>query len=63
MAGNLVLFVLLMLLAEPDAQATRFLLYVVLLTSAVMLIVGVAACVEPAKRALRIQPADALKTV
>ena len=62
-AGNLVLFVLLMLLAEPDAQATRFLLYVVLLTSAVMLTVGVAACVEPARRALRIQPADALKTV
>ena len=36
---------------------------VVLLTSAVMLTVGVAACLEPARRALRIQPADALKTV
>jgi putative ABC transport system permease protein len=30
-------------------------------TSAVMLIVGLLACVEPARRALRIQPTDALK--
>jgi predicted permease len=32
-------------------------------TSAVMLIVGLLACVEPARRALRIQPTDALKEV
>jgi hypothetical protein len=31
------------------------------ITSAVMLTVGLLACVEPARRALRIQPADALK--
>lgn len=30
-------------------------------TSAVMLTVGLVACVEPARRALRIQPTDALK--
>jgi ABC-type lipoprotein release transport system permease subunit len=30
-------------------------------TSAVMLTVGLLACVEPALRALRIQPTDALK--
>ena len=29
--------------------------------SAVMLAVGLVACVEPARRALRIQPTDALK--
>ena len=32
-----------------------------LMTSAVMLTVGLLACVEPARRALRIQPTDALK--
>ena len=32
-----------------------------LTTSAVMLIVGLLACVEPARRALRIHPTDALK--
>jgi ABC-type antimicrobial peptide transport system permease subunit len=32
-----------------------------LITSAVMLTVGLLACVGPARRALRIQPADALK--
>jgi ABC-type lipoprotein release transport system permease subunit len=32
-----------------------------LTTSAVMLTVGLLACVEPARRALRIQPTDALK--
>ncbi len=31
------------------------------MTSAVMLTVGLLACVEPARRALRIQPTDALK--
>ncbi len=32
-----------------------------LMTSAVMLTVGLLACIEPARRALRIQPTDALK--
>jgi len=32
-----------------------------LITSAVMLTVGMLACVEPARRALRIQPSEALK--
>jgi ABC-type lipoprotein release transport system permease subunit len=32
-----------------------------LVTSAVMLTVGLLACVEPARRALRIHPIDALK--
>ena len=32
-----------------------------LITSAVMLTVGLLACVEPARRALRIQPSEALK--
>jgi ABC-type lipoprotein release transport system permease subunit len=31
------------------------------MTSAVMLAVGLLACLEPARRALRIQPVDALK--
>ena len=30
-------------------------------TSAVMLIVGLLACIEPARRALRIDPTEALK--
>ena len=32
-----------------------------LITSAVMLTVGLLACVEPSRRALRIHPTDALK--
>jgi ABC-type lipoprotein release transport system permease subunit len=32
-----------------------------LVTSAVMLTVGLLACIEPARRALRIAPTDALK--
>ena len=32
-----------------------------LMTSGVMLTVGLLACIEPARRALRIQPTDALK--
>ena len=32
-----------------------------LTTSAIMLTVGLLACVEPARRALRIQPTEALK--
>ena len=32
-----------------------------LMTSGLMLLVGLLACIEPARRALRIQPTDALK--
>ncbi len=32
-----------------------------IVTSAIMLVVGMLACVEPARRALRIQPIEALK--
>ena len=57
-AGNAVLLLLVALSREiafrevGDALAT---------TSAIMLSVGLLACVEPARRALRIHPTDALK--
>jgi putative ABC transport system permease protein len=54
-AGNVVLYGLSLAGAElADGSAP-------LTTSGVMLIVGVLACIEPARRALRIQPTDALK--
>ena len=57
-AGNLVL--LLFVWLEPEL--TLGAIYdALLVTSAVMLTVGLLACVEPARRALRIHPIDALK--
>jgi ABC-type antimicrobial peptide transport system permease subunit len=58
LAGNLVL--LLVVTLSPEAEVSQV-LDILAVTSAVMLIVGLLACVEPARRALRIQPIDALK--
>jgi putative ABC transport system permease protein len=56
--GNAVLLTVITLSREVDlAEMSGGLLAI----SAVMLIVGLLACVEPARRALRIQPTDALK--
>ena len=58
LAGNLVL--LLFVWLEPELTVGA--IYdALLVTSAVMLTVGLLACVEPARRALRIHPIDALK--
>ena len=56
-AGNLafLLFVMLSDLELPDVAIAA------LTTSAVMLTVGLLACIEPARRVLRIHPTDALK--
>jgi putative ABC transport system permease protein len=57
-AGNLVLIFFVWLSDEADlADIGRALL----VTSSVMLAVGLLACLEPARRALRIHPSDALK--
>ncbi len=57
-AGNLVLLLFLTLSTEAVLAEVADEL---LMTSAAMLIVGLLACVEPARRALRIHPTDALK--
>ena len=57
-AGNLVLLLFVTALDEVDLADVADAL---LTTSAVMLTVGLLACVEPARRALRIHPTDALK--
>ena len=57
-AGNLVLMLIIALVGRGRSRAIAGAL---LMTSAVMLTVGLLACVEPARRALRIQPTDALK--
>ena len=57
-AGNLLLILFITLSDEVDLVDVADGL---LLTSAVMLTVGILACVEPARRALRINPIDALK--
>ena len=57
-AGNAVLLTVVALSTEVDMATIAGAL---LLTSAVMLTVGLLACVEPARRALRIQPTEALK--
>jgi len=54
-AGNLVI------LAVTFGTGGKDLARALPITSVVMLTVGLLACVEPARRALRIQPADALK--
>jgi ABC-type lipoprotein release transport system permease subunit len=56
-AGNFVLLLVVMLASELNAEIVGALAT----TSALMLTVGLLACVEPARRALRIQPTDALK--
>jgi ABC-type antimicrobial peptide transport system permease subunit len=55
--GNAVLLLLVIPSDLEVAEVTNALLT----TSAVMLAVGMLACIEPARRALRIQPTDALK--
>lgn len=57
-AGNAVL---LLFVAASDEVGLADVGGALLMTSAVMLAVGLLACVEPARRALRIQPTDALK--
>ena len=57
-AGNAVLITIASLSEELDVANIKGTL---LATSAVVLAVGLLACVEPARRALRIQPIDALK--
>jgi predicted permease len=57
-AGNAVILLIVGLSDEVSLAAVDDAL---LMTSAVMLGVGLLACIEPARRALRIQPTDALK--
>lgn len=57
-AGNAVI---LLFVAVSDEAAVADVADALMLTSAVMLAAGLLACVEPARRALRIQPVDALK--
>jgi predicted permease len=58
LAGNVVLLLLVRLATDLELADVAEAL---LMTSAVMLTVGLLACVEPARRALRIHPTDALK--
>lgn len=57
-AGNLVLLLVVWL---ATGAGLALVLDALLVTSAVMLVVGLLACIEPARRALRINPTDALK--
>jgi predicted permease len=57
-AGNLVLILFVWLSDEIDVSDLTGAL---LMTSGVMLTIGLLACIEPARRAMRIQPTDALK--
>jgi hypothetical protein len=57
-AGNSVIILIVVLSDEVELADFRGALLTI---SAVMLTVGLLACVEPARRALRIQPTDALK--
>ena len=57
-AGNLVL---LLFIAASDEVEVGDLADALLMTSTMMLGVGMLACIGPARRALRIQPTDALK--
>jgi putative ABC transport system permease protein len=58
LAGNAVLMLFVFLEEEITVADVADAL---LVTSAVMLTVGLLACIEPARRALRIAPTDALK--
>jgi hypothetical protein len=57
-AGN---FLLLLLTLSEERVPWAFVTRGLLLTSVVMMTAGIVACVEPARRALRINPIDALK--
>ena len=57
-AGNVLLLLLTM---GEERVPWGFVTRGILITSALMMIAGVLACVEPARRALRINPIDALK--
>ena len=59
-AGNLLLL-LLMLGGDDDNVPWAFFRRALLITSVVMMTAGVLACIGPARRALRINPSDALK--
>jgi ABC-type antimicrobial peptide transport system permease subunit len=59
-AGNAVFLLLLFATVEPELELADV-ANALLTTSGVMLTVGLLACVEPARRALRIDPIDALK--
>jgi predicted permease len=60
-AGNLLLF---LLFAVADDQIpTTFLIRSLMITSGTMLTVGMLACIEPARRALRINPTEALRNL
>jgi putative ABC transport system permease protein len=53
--------VLMLVVSLSDEIAIADIIDVLAIASSVMLLVGLVACVEPARRALRIQPIDALK--
>jgi ABC-type antimicrobial peptide transport system permease subunit len=57
-AGNLVLILLVILAEEIELADVANAL---MITSAIMLTAGLLACIEPGRRALRINPTDALK--
>jgi putative ABC transport system permease protein len=57
-AGNAVIV---LVVALSDEAGIADVADALLITSAVMLTVGLLACVEPARRALRIEPSEALK--
>ena len=60
-AGNL--FILLVVAMSGGEAGMPFVLNALMRTSAVMLVVGLLACVEPARRALTIDPTTALRDV
>ena len=57
-AGNLLL---LLVMSGEENVPWGFFRRGLLITSALMMTAGVLACIEPARRALRINPIDALK--
>jgi ABC-type antimicrobial peptide transport system permease subunit len=57
-AGNAVLV---LIISQSDEVALTEMWDALVVTSSVMLAVGLLGCLEPARRALRIQPTDALK--
>jgi hypothetical protein len=58
MAGNAVLLLVVVLSDEVDVS---FIVGPLMMTSTVMAVVSMLACVEPARRALKIAPTEALK--
>lgn len=57
--GNLLLILLVM--TGQDRIPVAFVIRALAITSTVMLVVGLLACIVPAKRALRIHPTEALR--